>query len=292
MPWARVWMSAVMALSGFAVLYLDSYLAPWYPILMAFTVAVAAAGLREYRSLIREPHRPRAWLLYPGLLLLFAAYWLPPAQKTWPATIPEWLSVSDVQLACLVAVLAAGFLLEMALYAEPGPATARLAFGMTGLLYMGVMAGCVVRLRWVDIGGAPGGDWGQFSLPLAIVFFVPKAGDTAGYIIGKLFGRWPMSPRLSPNKTWVGFCGIVAGSAAAMYGLLHGVAGRGALTSLAFGAAVGAAGQLGDLAESMVKRDGGSKDAAKTLPGFGGVLDVVDSIVFAAPLVWLWLSLM
>ncbi|WP_420175649.1 phosphatidate cytidylyltransferase [Luteococcus sp. OSA5] len=112
------------------------------------------------------------------------------------------------------------------------------------------------------------------------------ASDTGGYIAGVLLGKHPMAPRVSPKKTWEGFAGSLAagvamGSAGAVW-LLHAPWYVGALLGLllvAFGTA-------GDLVESMIKRDVGIKDMSSFLPGHGGVMDRLDSLLVAAPVAW------
>jgi phosphatidate cytidylyltransferase len=102
---------------------------------------------------------------------------------------------------------------------------------------------------------------------------------------------------LSPKKTWEGFAGGMATSVAVAVFLNRfgqplpgGATWLGDLAAVGFGLTVGGAGVLGDLAESLVKRDCGQKDASQTVPGFGGVLDVVDSVIFAAPVAYCWLK--
>ena len=124
-----------------------------------------------------------------------------------------------------------------------------------------------------------------------------KCGDIGAYTLGRLFGKKKMMPRLSPGKTWAGAWGAILG------------AGFGAIIwlqlatpqfdsswvaprwywSIAFGVVIGVAGLLGDLCESLIKRDVGQKDSAALLPGFGGLLDLLDSILFAGPVAYvLW----
>lgn len=120
---------------------------------------------------------------------------------------------------------------------------------------------------------------------------VVVCSDTGGYIAGVLFGRHPMAPRISPKKTWEGMAGSVVGAAAA--GALTGVLmldhawWRGAL----LGVVVCATATLGDLIESMIKRDIGVKDMGALLPGHGGVMDRMDSLLPSAVVTWLILSL-
>jgi phosphatidate cytidylyltransferase len=117
--------------------------------------------------------------------------------------------------------------------------------------------------------------------------------DIGGYFAGITFGRGgrhPMAPAISPKKTWEGFAGsaaaCLAGGALCLTLLLHGHAWQGLLT----GAAAVLAATLGDLAESMIKRDLDLKDMGTLLPGHGGILDRLDSLLVCAPVVWLLLQ--
>ncbi|MFI2650828.1 phosphatidate cytidylyltransferase [Micromonospora fulviviridis] len=114
--------------------------------------------------------------------------------------------------------------------------------------------------------------------------------DTGGYAAGVAFGKHPMAPTISPKKSWEGFAGSVtaaaAGSALLLWLLLDVAPWWGAL----FGMAISGAAVLGDLAESMIKRDLGVKDMSNLLPGHGGLMDRLDSILFAVPTAYLLLA--
>jgi phosphatidate cytidylyltransferase len=127
-----------------------------------------------------------------------------------------------------------------------------------------------------------------------------KMGDVGAYTFGRLFGRRKMAPQLSPGKTWAGFGGALAGGALGGWAWLTvgsglfaaGLAAPPAWWSLSYGLVLGFVGLVGDLCESLIKRDMGQKDAAALMPGFGGLLDLLDSILFAGPVaycLWNWL---
>ena len=125
-----------------------------------------------------------------------------------------------------------------------------------------------------------------------VVFLIlVVCSDVGGYLVGVLLGRHPMVPRISPKKTWEGFGGSVlaclAAGAITMTALLHGAWWQG----LIVGAAAALAAIVGDLAESMIKRDLQIKDMGTILPGHGGILDRLDSLLITAPVVWLLLLL-
>jgi phosphatidate cytidylyltransferase len=125
-----------------------------------------------------------------------------------------------------------------------------------------------------------------------IVFIaLTVCSDTGGYALGVLWGRHPMAPQISPKKSWEGFAGSViaclAGGWLVSGWLLHTRAWQGLLLGLA----VVVTATLGDLAESMVKRDLGLKDMGRLLPGHGGMMDRLDSLVPVAPVVYVLLAL-
>jgi phosphatidate cytidylyltransferase len=136
---------------------------------------------------------------------------------------------------------------------------------------------------WPD--GIPPGAWQIATLLLLVV-----ANDTFGYLVGASLGKHPMAPKISPKKTWEGFAGSIAG--AVIIGVLATVFVLGKPWWVGVVLAVGmvAAATAGDLAESMVKRELGIKDMSSILPGHGGVMDRLDSIVFASPVAFILFS--
>ncbi len=123
-----------------------------------------------------------------------------------------------------------------------------------------------------------------------IFLLLAVCSDVGGYFAGIFTGRHPMAPGISPKKTWEGFAGSVAACLAAgaitLPLLLHAHVWQG----LVLGAAAVAAATLGDLVESMIKRDLEIKDMGRVFPGHGGAMDRLDSLVFVAPVAWLLLS--
>ncbi len=134
---------------------------------------------------------------------------------------------------------------------------------------------------------------------LAFLLCVVWAGDTAGLYVGRALGRHKMAPTLSPNKTWEGTLGSLAGSllaTGALLALAHLLAVEWDSARLSYpedvwywlglAVVVNAAAQVGDLAESALKRSAGVKDSGSLLPGHGGVLDRIDALLVAAPVLW------
>lgn len=125
---------------------------------------------------------------------------------------------------------------------------------------------------------------------LLLFFLTIWAGDTAAMLFGKLFGRNKLAPNISPNKTWEGSIANLLAASCVGYFLAH-LGELSPVEGLGVGAISGSLGQVGDLVESAWKRRVGIKDSGSLLPGHGGVLDRFDSMLFAAPFVALFLSL-
>lgn len=128
-----------------------------------------------------------------------------------------------------------------------------------------------------------------------LIYFIAltKLSDTGAYIVGSLIGRHKLVPRVSPGKTWEGACGAVLASLIASL-LFHActgnrLAGMTWLHAVILGVLLGGTAIVGDLIESMFKREAGVKDSGRYIPGIGGVLDLLDSLLFNAPIMYLYL---
>ena len=154
-----------------------------------------------------------------------------------------------------------------------------LGMSAAGLLLIALPLSYIVRLRGLQDGPT----WLLFTLALIWV------GDTAAYFTGRAIGRLPMAAQISPKKTWEGAAGNLLGSLV-VAGVFSRWLGVGAVHLIAMAVLANIAGQLGDLAESACKRGAGVKDSGSLLPGHGGMLDRIDALIFAAPVVWAYVS--
>ena len=138
----------------------------------------------------------------------------------------------------------------------------------------------------------PGGTVPPATLELVLTLLLIVANDTFGYIVGASLGKHPMAPKISPKKSWEGFAGSVGG--AVLIGVLGSVIllGRPWWVGAVLAVVMVAAATAGDLVESMVKRELGIKDMSSILPGHGGMMDRLDSILFGAPAAYLVFSLL
>ena len=145
------------------------------------------------------------------------------------------------------------------------------------IVYIGLLSAFILGIR-IDFG----------LWPILMFIFVVKSADIGAYAIGTLFGRHKFSPNISPGKTWEGMAGAAA--TAVIVALLF-AAGFDIMSlscAVIFGFCLSFIGQLGDLVESMMKRDAEQKDSSRNVPGFGGILDIIDSPLFAAPFAYLF----
>jgi phosphatidate cytidylyltransferase len=282
----RLWMGAILVALSLGVLAVDQHLLPIAPFLLVMTLALSLVGVYELLNLLDDEKRPPAWLAYGGVAAVVIANWLPHVLPMLPPPLTEpWGWVAGT----FAAVVLSAFVREMRVFREPGHATVRIAFTIFFAAYLGLLLSFFVQLRWLtDSRDDP--DFPRATLALALAIFVPKFCDVGAYFAGRFLGKHKATPVLSPKKTWEGFAGGMVASVATTVGIHYlGPVFGGILSAIGFGLVVGVVGILGDLAESLIKRDCQKKDASAVMPGFGGVLDVVDSIVFAAPVVYLWL---
>jgi phosphatidate cytidylyltransferase len=253
--------------------------AGWWLLPVAIGLAVAATDelIRLYtkRGLLL-PGR----LLRPGVALVVLSGILRPQQAdAWAAlAAPAIVHVAFLLLIMAVAVID---------YRPERLALERLAGAFFVATYIGMLITFLVALRFVvqPDGGRPD------MLPLVSLVAVVKGGDICAYVVGVLFGKSKMAPVLSPGKTWEGTIASLAGATAISWLLLEQFSTENAATPLGswlvYGPLVGLAGIVGDLGESLVKRELQAKDSGGVLGGLGGVLDMIDSMLVAAPVAWL-----
>jgi phosphatidate cytidylyltransferase len=197
------------------------------------------------------------------------------------ATAWYWPQFTDISKELYLPVVSALILAALLLYQG-------VRFGVSGVLancgatlfaiyYLGILSCFVLAIRI------------EFGLWKLLMFIcVIKSSDIGAWAIGRKFGKHKFSPRISPGKTWQGMGGAVGASV--LVAVLFAVSCDIMVWSaaLVFGVFLAFVGQLGDLAESMIKRDAGQKDSADKVPGFGGILDIIDSPLMAAPVAYLF----
>ena len=286
----RLWIGAALIVMMVAVLYFDLFLAPFFPILGILIAVVGFLAVVELRGLLPAALRPHPVLAVLAVELVLISPWLALCANRLSPTAVTITVTGHWSLYIFAAVIGLGFLVEMATFHGPDGAIGRLC-GLTFLAaYLGLFPCFLSNLRWLGPFENQV-EWGRSTAALILCILTPKVGDIAAYFTGRAIGQHPMSPVLSPKKTIEGAIGGVVGASlfALLVQLIEPVALGGVLSAMLLGALLGVVGIFGDLAESLLKRDAKAKDASQAVPGFGGVLDVIDSILFCAPVVYCWL---
>ncbi|MBO4206334.1 phosphatidate cytidylyltransferase [Micromonospora echinofusca] len=233
--------------------------------LAVVAVAVAVGSWEMARAVRRADANPPLVPLLAGAVLMVGLAW--------------WAGPDALSLGLLVTVLAA-----MVWRLADGPAGYQRDLTATALIavYVPFLGGFAALLAAPDDG----------HLRVLVTLAAVVLSDTGGYAAGVTFGRHPMAPTVSPKKSWEGFAGSVLAAALGGALLLWSCFDVAPWWGALFGLAVSGAAVLGDLGESMIKRDLGVKDMSNLLPGHGGLMDRLDSILFAAPTAYLLLTVL
>jgi len=250
---------------------------PWNPTLFTVFIAVWAllAAFEFYRLVTTSKVSP---LTYFGLVcvLLFIVGRNPDVLSA----LEPHFDIALITPLILSAAAVLSFIWLLARRQKEG-AFAGWAWTMAGILYIGWLLSYLVSLRGLE----DGRNW------IFLALFTTFASDTAAFFIGRALGRHPLAPNISPGKTWEGAVGGVLG--AVLVSLFFVLPTPLSLNpylnwgqAILLGLLVSVFGQIGDLTESLLKRNVGVKDSGTLIPGHGGVLDRVDSIVFAGVVVY------
>jgi len=240
---------------------------------LAFTLIVVGLGLREFYRMMDSKGLAPHWKsgTFAGLLLPIGTYLRLQTGRT-----AEW------NLGALFTVLAGAILLAELRRGAGKQAVGSIAATLLGVIYLGWFGSHIELLRELPR---------AWHLPYALgasfailPFFLVWICDTAAYAVGLAFGRTRLMPDVSPQKSVEGaVAGLLAAVGAAFAARAWFAPYLTALDAAVLGTLVGVLGQLGDLVESLLKRDADAKDTSRIIPGHGGVLDRFDSVLFAAP---------
>ena len=270
-------MSRIITASIALPILIASILIPWLqPLFVAIAAAAMFFGLYEFYVLARKKDmKPDLGAGFLGGAALFTIFYFATPDTT---TQPRL----DVQLITLVLiVLTIGTLVAAMLRGAPFDKMI-VASGATilGVLYVVLLGGHLVALR-------TGFEQSLSAHLLSFFFLVLMGADTGAYYVGRAIGKHKLAPKVSPGKTWEGVAGgLVAAltlATAAHFWFFKELPLKWALPLAAVMTVLGI---FGDLTESALKRGAGAKDAAKILPGHGGALDRLDSLLFNAPLIY------
>lgn len=172
---------------------------------------------------------------------------------------------------------------------RPAGSIANLGATVLGVFYVGWLGGHLGLLRSLPDGSGHPGGFGERAV--YFTFLVTWAGDTGAYFTGRAIGRRPLLAEVSPKKTLEGTAGgLAASTLAGLAGGVWVVPQLGIHHAVSLGFLAGVVGPIGDLVESLMKRDFGVKDAGEVIPGHGGVLDRFDSLLFVAPVIYYYVK--
>lgn len=245
---------------------------PAFVLLVA--VALSMGSLELYSALQRHGMKAAIQPILVGTVAISVGSYLAGIQQ------PVVFSTTSVLLAALAFTVLAALIWRI-----PGGANGYVSDAAASLMIIGYvpMLGSFAALMLAGDNGVA---------RLVTFMLVVVMGDTGGYVVGVLLGKHPMAPRISPKKSWEGFAGsmvfgVVAGVLMAIFALRQPL-----WVGILLGFCLVGVGTMGDLIESLIKRDLGIKDMSSVLPGHGGVMDRLDSLLVAAPVAWVIMYLL
>jgi phosphatidate cytidylyltransferase len=246
-------------------------------------VFLAVTGLAEFYGLVAKRNLVcfKWWGLFGGLLLMIGTF-LNLTGLVGTSGSPA--RVNDFETGFLI-LFVLGLCLRQFFSRSNTAGILAISTTLFGLMYVPWLLNFIQKINFFA------GVEGNYYVLYFIV--ITKFSDTGAYAVGSLIGRHKMIPRISPGKTWEGFGGALVVSTLASLLFLHfagrHLAGMNVLHAVVLGVILSVAAVVGDLIESIFKREAGVKDSGKFFPGIGGILDLLDSLLFNAPIMYLYL---
>ncbi len=275
-----------------------------------FVALISTGALMEFYWLAQKKGALPNKLLGVLAGLVIVAMFTPEGKEWWAAHFVHLQMQNRVQFhdpMMLIAVLFVVIGLTIELFRGRGGALENLTATLAGPLYISLSLATLIGLRGLLIVNGFGGESSDASNPgtlglgaeavahtnlyiVVAVIVTIWICDSGAYYCGRAFGRHKLFERVSPKKTWEGAIGGAVFAIAGMIGFRQWLLPFLSVgDAVVLGAVVGVFGQIGDLAESLLKRDAGVKDSSQLIPGHGGLLDRFDSLIFVAPLAYVYL---
>ncbi len=287
----RMVMSAILVPAIIALFWLDHKLGTSAFILLGFCLFIAVRNAYELTDLLKvRSIRPSFYATATLSSLVVLAAWghvfLNGNSHDRTASLLNSLGWTGAAFTLSFLAL---LTFEASRFREPGQSMESLGGNLLTIFYAGGLTAVTAQMRWF-----PNPHLGYFAIASMIICV--KSGDTFAYGFGRLCGKRKLAPILSPGKTRMGLFGAIVGSILGGWLWLT-FAGRlftvaivpgSLLNTIAYSAVIGLIGLVGDLCESLIKRDVQKKDSAILMPGFGGLLDLLDSPLFAGPFALAW----
>lgn len=250
-------------------------------VFLAIMMVLAGLGLREFYSMVEK--RGLSCFKYFGItggLLLMAStfFYLSTELRRAPS------KANDFETS-LVILFVLGLCVRQFVSKKSTAGIVAISTTLFGLMYVPWLLNFIQKINYF-----PGVDGRYYVLYFILV---TKFSDSGAYLVGSLIGRHKMIPRISPGKTWEGFAGAILVASGASFLFAHWagprLTGMTPIHSIILGGMLAATAVIGDLIESLFKRESGVKDSGSLFPGMGGILDLLDSLLFNAPLMYLYL---
>jgi phosphatidate cytidylyltransferase len=270
MPTSENLKRIIVAIVAIPVILIATYLGGYY--FLSFVTIISLFSFYEF-SLLAKNKGARTNLLFGEIIILLFL-------------VNQFKSFIDATTLIILSLLS---LLTFELFRNKGSAILNLGVTFLGIFYIGIFSASLIALReFYTIVG----DFYYYGSYLVISVFISTwIGDSAAYYGGTALGKHKLFPRVSPNKSWegaiFGFIFSVLTLILAWFAVLDFLS---LFNAIVIGIIIGIAGQIGDLVESLFKRDSAVKDSSLFIPGHGGFFDRFDSLLFSTPVIWMYLK--
>jgi len=259
----------VVAAIAIPFILIASYLGGYY--FLSFVLIISVAAFYEFSSLVKNKNASVNMFL-GGLVIL-------------SLILNQFIKFIDIESLILISSVA---LLTAELFRNKGSAIYNLGSTFLGIFYIGIFSASLIAVREF-YSSFELNNYGAFLI--ISIFASIWIGDSAAYYGGISLGRHKLFPRVSPKKSWEGsIFGFTFSVAAMILAKVLVLDFLSWLNVIMIGIIIGTIGQIGDLVESLIKRDSESKDSSSLIPGHGGFFDRFDSLLFSAPAIWLYLK--
>ncbi len=254
-------------------------------VFVAFMIFLAVTGLVEFYGMVEKRGLVcfKSWGIAAGVLLMLATFFRSSGlfQK-----IDGPSRAGDFEAVILI-IFVLGLCIRQFVAKANSDGILAVSTTLFGLMYVPWLLNFIQKIQFFPVPGVQG------SYYILYFILVTKFSDMGAYCVGSLIGKHKMIPRISPGKTWEGFGGAIVVSTATslIFAYLAGprLYGMTWIHALILGVVLSVSAVIGDLIESLFKREAGLKDSGKLFPGIDGILDLLDSLLFNAPLMYLYL---
>jgi phosphatidate cytidylyltransferase len=270
MPTSENLKRVLVSLIGIPVILIASYLGGYY--FFSFVVIISLLSFYEFSLLVK--HKGANVNLFLGGLIILILL------------LNQFINFVDLFAIILLSSLA---LLTFELFRNKGSAIFNLGSTFLGIYYIGIFSASLISLREFYSNDIYAENLGAYFI--ISIFASIWVGDSAAYYGGINFGRHKLFPRVSPKKSWEGaIFGFIFSVGAMILAKILVLNSLSWMNVLIIGIIIGTIGQIGDLVESLIKRDSKVKDSSSLIPGHGGFFDRFDSLLFSAPAIWIYLN--